>query len=451
MFPDLINCRVAILGLGYVGLPLALGISKSKICYRTNSPLKRKVIGFDINLQRIEELKKGIDRTRETNSSDLLDSDNLIFTSSTDDLQNVDVFIVTVPTPIDNVKRPDLSLLISASKTIGEAINKRSQKFASRDLYKAPIIIYESTVYPGVTDEECIPVISKYSNLKLNKKDGFFCGYSPERINPGDINHRLINIKKVTSGSTKEVAKWIDQFYGSFIKAGTHLASSIKVAEAAKVIENTQRDLNIALVNELAMIFKLMDLDTLDVIDAASSKWNFIPFKPGLVGGHCIGVDPYYLTHKAEELGYNPEIVLAGRRINDNMSDWLAQDFILKLVKNNLIGKGKKVLIMGITFKENCPDIRNSLSIKFIKKIKDYEIDCLVVDPWVDEIETQKYLNINISNKVPEQKFAGIMLLVAHEEFRSISKAKWKDLILTNGIIYDIKGIVPKSLNPIRI
>ncbi|MDP5119947.1 MAG: nucleotide sugar dehydrogenase, partial [Prochlorococcaceae cyanobacterium MAG_34] len=343
------DCTVAVIGLGYVGLPLAVELAKPQACLRTGDPLQRRVIGFDINSQRLEELRRGLDRTNETSAEDLQAALLLEFTSDPGHLAEVDVFVVTVPTPIDSAKRPDLTPLEKASATVGRALKQRHSA-------STPLVIYESTVYPGATEEVCVPIIERESGLAFN--EGFCCGYSPERINPGDKEHKLTTITKVTSGSTTQAAAWVDGFYGSIIVAGTHLAASIKVAEAAKVIENTQRDLNIALVNELAIIFRKLEIDTLDVLEAAGSKWNFLPFRPGLVGGHCIGVDPYYLTHKAEQLGYHPQVVLAGRRINDGMGSWVVEQLVLALARRGMVIAGARVLVLGLSFKENCPDLR---------------------------------------------------------------------------------------------
>ena len=379
-FPDLNTCTVAVIGLGYVGLPLAVELANPQACHRTSAALRRRVIGFDINALRLEELQQGIDRTKETSDAELKAAELLEFTSEPEQLAQAEVFVVTVPTPIDRAKRPDLTLLQKASATVGAALQARAQRLATRaEPITTPIVIYESTVYPGATEEVCVPILEQESGLRFN--EGFGCGYSPERINPGDSEHRLTTITKVTSGSTPAAAEWVDAFYGSIIKAGTHPAASLKVAEAAKVIENTQRDLNIALVNELAMIFRHMEIDTLDVLEAAGSKWNFLPFRPGLVGGHCIGVDPYYLTHKAEQLGYYPQVVLAGRRINDGMGRWVVEQLVLTMALRSMVIAGAKVLVLGLTFKENCPDLRNTRVVDVIEALKRYGMEPLVVDP----------------------------------------------------------------------
>ena len=376
ILPNNETCCVAVIGMGYVGLPLAVSISLSSKSFLNSQKLNRKVVGFDINKQRLKELKQKFDRTGEISKEDLLKSKNLFFTHEPEDLTKADVFIVTVPTPIDTINNPDLNALKSACKVIGKAILNLKRQVK-------PIIIFESTVYPGATEEFCIPIIEEFSEKTLN--DGFVCGYSPERINPGDKKHTLTNIIKVTSGSNTLALEWIDKFYGSIIKAGTFKASSIKVAEASKVIENTQRDINIALINELAVLFKKMNIDTLEVLEAASTKWNFISFKPGLVGGHCIGVDPYYLTFKARELGYNPKVVLAGRSTNDNMSYWLVQQLILEMSRRNVPICFSNVLIMGLSFKENCSDTRNTKIINIIDSLEKYNAKVFVLDPVVDK------------------------------------------------------------------
>ena len=389
LLPDLNSCTVAVIGLGYVGLPLAVAFATPGTCLRTSSPLKRRVIGFDINRQRLEELQQGIDRTKETSVEELQAAKHLEFSSDSAQLADVDVFVVTVPTPIDSAKRPDLMPLEKASAVVGLALKAR----AVRGTSSTPVVIYESTVYPGATEEVCVPILERESGLRFNAAEpgaGFYCGYSPERINPGDQEHGLTTITKVTSGSTAEAADWVDAFYGSIIAAGTHQASSLKVAEAAKVIENTQRDLNIALVNELAIIFRRMDVDTLDVLEAAGTKWNFLPFRPGLVGGHCIGVDPYYLTHKAEQLGYHPQVVLAGRRINDGMARWVVEQLVLEMARKGMVIAGAQVLVLGLTFKEDCPDLRNTRVVDLIHALQRYGMELLVVDPWADPEEAQR-------------------------------------------------------------
>ena len=414
--------KISVIGLGYVGLPLAVAFSK-----------KYDVIGFDINNERIKELKQGYDRTLEVSEEELkeaIEKNNIQFTSSLEDIKDANVYIITVPTPIDKHKNPDLTPLIMASRSIG------------RVLKEGDIVIYESTVYPGCTEEVCVPELERESGLKFNKD--FFVGYSPERINPGDKEHTVTKIKKVTSGSTPEIAKEIDELYSSIIEAGTHLASSIKVAEAAKVIENAQRDINIAFVNELARIFDILNIDTLDVLEAAGTKWNFLPFKPGLVGGHCIGVDPYYLAYKAKEIGYHPEIILAGRRTNDNMGIFVANKVIKLLIHKGHTIKGSKVLVLGITFKENCPDIRNSRVIDVVNELKEFGVDVDVVDPWADNEEVKREYRFELKENPNLNEYDGIVLAVAHNEFKDIeNELKNKK---TNQVIYDIKGFFDKNL-----
>ena len=442
--PCLSTCTIAVIGLGYVGLPLAVEFSKHKPCVRTKTLLRHHVIGFDVNTQRIDELQKGFDRTNEVTSEEIWTASSLEFVSSPDSLISADVFIITVPTPIDNAKRPDLAPLVSASKSVGQILKQRSKLSRS-----SPIIIYESTVFPGATEEVCIPILESSSGLILNTD--FFVGYSPERINPGDKDHRLHSIIKVTSGSDADSATWIDNFYGSIIDAGTHLASSLKVAEAAKVIENTQRDLNIALINELAIIFRKMNIDTLDVLEASGTKWNFLPFKPGLVGGHCIGVDPYYLTHKAEQLGYHPQVVLAGRRINDGMGRWIAEQLILKMAQSKVPIGGSTVLILGITFKENCPDLRNTKIVDILIALADFGISSIVVDPWANPLEAQKAYGLKVYTEIQSSfTYQAVIAAVAHEEFKNYTPSKWQD-IGKDAIVLDLKGIVPRELEPERI
>ena len=454
-YPDLYKCSVTVIGLGYVGLPLAVEFAKREKCYISGKSLSRKVIGFDTNKERIKELKKGFDRTGEI-SKEVLSKIN--FSKLTDEISeiiNSDVFLVTVPTPIDDFKKPDLTALKNACITIGKALKKRFQNCIKTQNKKIPVIIFESTVYPGTTEEICIPIIEKElkDSVKIEKnQESFIFGYSPERINPGDREHTLIDIKKVTSGNNNYSASWIKNFYSSIIKAGVYPAKSIKVAEAAKIIENTQRDINIALINELSIIFNLMRIDTLDVIDAASSKWNFIKFKPGLVGGHCIGVDPYYLTYKAELMGYSPEIVLAGRRINDGMAKWVAERVILEMLRNNIKTQSSKILILGFTFKEDCPDIRNTKVINIVKNLIKYQSNVEVVDPIASIKETKKVYKINILNKIPKNnKYDVIICAVAHKEFRTFIKKEWSNLLKNDGIFFDLKGIVPRTLKPIRL
>ena len=412
--------KISIIGLGYVGLPLAVAFAK-----------KYKVIGFDINNKRIEELKNSYDRTLEVSKEELEEvKDNIKYTSNLEDLKEANIHIVTVPTPIDKYKNPDLRPLIMASRSVG------------RILKKGDIVIYESTVYPGCTEEVCVPELERESGLKFN--EDFFVGYSPERINPGDKEHTVTKIKKVTSGSTLEVAKKVDELYKSIIEAGTHLAPSIKVAEAAKVIENAQRDINIAFVNELALIFDKLNIDTLDVLEAAGTKWNFLKFKPGLVGGHCIGVDPYYLAYKAKEIGYHPEIILAGRRTNDNMGIFVANKVVKLMIQKGHTIKGSKVLILGITFKENCPDIRNSRVIDVINELREFGVNVDIYDPWADKEEVKREYGLDLKDKIDLNDYDGIILAVAHKEFRELEdKLKEKR---DNQVVYDIKGFFDKNL-----
>ena len=410
------SVKIAIIGLGYVGLPLAVEFGK-----------KYPVLGFDINKERIGELEKGYDRTLEVDEANLKSSTNLSFSCVKDDLKSCNVFIVTVPTPVDEYKRPDLTPLIKASETVGSALKK------------GDIVIYESTVYPGCTEEDCVPVLERVSGLKFN--EDFFCGYSPERINPGDKEHTVTKILKVTSGSTPETADKVDALYASIIMAGTHKASSIKVAEAAKVIENSQRDINIAFVNELSLIFNKMGIDTLDVLAAAGTKWNFLPFRPGLVGGHCIGVDPYYLTFKAESLGYHPEVILAGRRINDNMGAYVAKEVVKLLIKKSHKVDGARTLVLGVTFKENCPDIRNSRVIDVISELSDFGCAVEVYDPWADAAEVKHEYGLTLVEK-PSGKYDAVVLAVAHKEFAAIDIDALKN---ENSVVYDIKGTLKKG------
>ena len=407
---------IAVIGLGYVGLPLAVEFSK-----------KYPVVGFDLNLERINELKKGYDRTGEINSEILKSTKNLSLSDKKLVIENANVYIVTVPTPVDKNNTPNLKPLESASQTIGSCLEKGN------------IVIYESTVFPGATEEICVPILEKISDLEYNKD--FFCGYSPERINPGDKKHTLVNIKKITSGSTKEAATFIKSLYEKIIKAGVFQASSIAVAEAAKVIENTQRDVNIALINELALIFNKINIDTDEVLEAASTKWNFLPFKPGLVGGHCIGVDPYYLTHKAVEIGYKPEIILAGRRINDSMGNFIAEQTILKLVENNVDPSKAKVGILGLTFKENCPDLRNTKVITIIENLNKYKCQILVSDEYAkkDEALTQYGIGLCEINEI--ESFDSVIIAVAHDKYTVLEISDWEKLLNPNGVIMDVKSI----------
>ena len=450
-YPDTNNLTLAIIGLGYVGLPLGVELAKKQKCVLTGFPLSRKVIGFDIDNKRIRELKKGFDRTNEIS----YDFKNIFvnLTSDFTELTTADIFIITVPTPIDKNKKPDLTMLKNASITVAKVL--KLKKEIERNKNTIPIVIYESTVYPSTTEEVCIPLIEKESGLicdGLKTSKSFSCGYSPERINPGDKKHTIRDVVKVTSGSNKEVAICIDDLYGSIIDAGTYKAESIKIAEAAKIIENTQRDINIALVNELAIIFKLLEIDTLDTINAASTKWNFIPFKPGLVGGHCIGVDPYYLTYKSQELGYLPKVVLAGREINDGMARWVVEQLILEMCRKDISINSANILILGFTFKENCSDIRNTKVLEIVKILKKYHLEIDIVDPLVDgDLVKEKY-DIEISEKIiKRKKYTAVIAAVAHEQFLSMSFDVWKKLLKEGGILYDLKGFIPRELNPFRI
>ena len=441
-FPDLYDCKIAVIGLGYVGLPLALEFANRKKCNITNKILRRKVIGFDNNDSRIEELTNKFDRTGESCSEQLKNLDNIIYTNDRKLLKRADVFIITVPTPINKNKDPELKYTKEASRLVGETIKSRNSK-------TFPVIIYESTVFPGATEEIFIPIIQMYSGLEYNKK--FFCAYSPERINPGDKTKRLKDIIKLTSGSNDECANWVNKFYGSIIDAGTYMASSIKVAEAAKVIENTQRDLNIALVNELSYIFSKMNIDTLEVLNAASSKWNFLNFKPGLVGGHCIGVDPYYLTWKAKQIGYKPQIVLSGREVNEKMTKFILDKIVNKLNKLEINIENTKILICGISFKEDCPDIRNSKVIEFIKFSKEIGFQVNIYDPVADLISLDQSIKNNVLREFRYKKFYEVIFLaVPHREFREIPYEKYNSMLKLNGFIFDLKGILGRRNNIIR-
>lgn len=421
------DIKLAVIGLGYVGLPLAAEFGKH-----------RPVVGFDINQKRIDQLKSGNDQTLEVSAEELAESTQLTFSTNIEDLSACNVFIVTVPTPIDEHKRPDLTPLIKASQAIGKVLKK------------GDIVIYESTVYPGATEEDCVPVLEKVSGLKYNQD--FFAGYSPERINPGDKEHRVTTIKKVTSGSTPEIATIVDDLYASIVVAGTHKASSIRVAEAAKVIENTQRDLNIALINELSMIFNRLGIDTLEVLEAAGSKWNFLPFRPGLVGGHCIGVDPYYLTHKAQSIGYHPEVILAGRRINDSMGRYVASQMIKAMLNKCIQVKGSKVLVMGLAFKENCPDLRNTRVIDVINELKDYHVDVDVYDPWVDPKQAEHEYGITPVGDLQKGSYNGIILAVGHQQFKAMGAKGIRELGNESGcVIYDLKYVVDADVADERL
>lgn len=418
--------KLAIIGLGYVGLPLAVEFGK-----------RRSVVGFDINQQRIGALKAGHDATLEVSDDELKGASQLVYSASLDHLKSCNVFIVTVPTPIDEHKQPDLTPLIKASETIGSVLKK------------GDIVIYESTVYPGATEEDCVPVLEKISGLKFNVD--FFAGYSPERINPGDKEHRVTTIKKVTSGSTPAVADLVDALYREIITAGTHKASCIKVAEAAKVIENTQRDLNIALINELAIIFNRMGIDTEAVLQAAGTKWNFLPFRPGLVGGHCIGVDPYYLTHKAQSIGYHPEIILAGRRLNDGMGAYVVSQLVKAMLKRRIHVDGARVLVMGLTFKENCPDLRNTRVVDIVSELAEYNIQVDVYDPWVAVEEARHEYGITPITEPAINAYDGIVLAVAHNEFRALSAENIRQYGKAKHILYDLKYLLSAEEADLRL
>lgn len=414
------NLYIGVIGLGYVGLPLAVEFGK-----------KSKTLGFDINQHRIEELGTGKDRTLEVDSDELATAKQLSFSSNLEDLRDCNFFIVTVPTPIDEHKQPNLTSLVKASTALGKVVSKDA------------IIVFESTVYPGATEEVCVPIIEKISGLTLNKD--LYVGYSPERINPGDKEHRLPTVKKVTSGSTPEIAKFINEVYSSIITAGTFLASSIKVAEAAKVIENTQRDVNIALVNELALIFNRMDIDTIEVLEAAGTKWNFLPFRPGLVGGHCIGVDPYYLTHKAQAIGYNPEMILSGRRINDGMGSYVAECVVKQMTRNKIHTVDSKILILGFTFKENCPDVRNTRVIDIVREFDSYHANVDVYDPWADPDDAHEEYGVTPIKELQRGVYDAIIVAVAHREFVSMGTEAIRALGKKQHILFDVKHIFPKQ------
>ena len=420
------SLKLAVVGLGYVGLPLAVEFGK-----------KRNVLGFDINKRRIDELTRGIDSTLEVDAEELRSARGLRYSSDPNALREANTYIVTVPTPIDEHKRPDLTPLIKASETIG------------RVLKKGDIVIYESTVYPGATEEDCVPVLERISGLTYNVD--FFAGYSPERINPGDKEHRVPNIQKVTSGSTPEIADIIDDLYQEIITAGTHKAESIRVAEAAKVIENTQRDLNIALINELAIIFNKLNIDTESVLKAAGTKWNFLPFRPGLVGGHCIGVDPYYLTHKAQSIGYHPEIILAGRRLNDGMGAYVVSQLVKAMLKRKIQVEGSRVLVMGLTFKENCPDLRNTRVVDILKELAEYNISADVYDPWVNADEAFHEYRIRPLTTPPKNAYDGIIVAVAHQQFKEMSAASFRELGKPQHVLYDLKYVLPRHASDLRL
>ena len=425
--PALLNdLKVAVIGLGYVGLPLAVEFGRM-----------RDVVGFDINQSRIEALRRGEDTTLETDADELAAAKGLRFSTDPADLAECNLYIVTVPTPIDEHRRPDLTPLIKASETVGKVLKR------------GDIVVYESTVYPGATEEDCVPVLERLSGLKYNHD--FFCGYSPERINPGDKEHRLPTIRKVTSGSTPEIATLVDSLYATIITAGTYKAETIRVAEAAKVIENTQRDLNIALINELAIIFNRMGIDTEAVLKAAGTKWNFLPFRPGLVGGHCIGVDPYYLTHKAEAIGYHPEIILAGRRLNDGMGPYVAEQLVKAMLKRRIQVNGAHVLVMGLSFKENCPDLRNTRVIDVVEELASYGVTAEVMDPMADHGEAEHEYGLRLVSAPETGRYDGIILAVAHDQFRSLGIEKIRKFGKADHVLYDLKHLFARDESDLRL
>lgn len=421
-----IDLRIAVIGLGYVGLPLAVEFGK-----------KYPTIGFDINSYRISDLKKGVDSTLEVSEAELKQVDSLSYSSDVSDLKSANIYIVTVPTPIDAHKQPDLTPLVKASEMLGGVINK------------GDVVIYESTVYPGATEEVCVPVLEKLSGLTFNQD--FFAGYSPERINPGDKEHRVTNILKVTAGSTPDIAERVDQLYQSIIVAGTHKASCIKVAEAAKVIENTQRDVNIALINELSIIFNKLDIDTLEVLEAAGTKWNFLPFRPGLVGGHCIGVDPYYLTHKAESIGYHPQMILAGRRLNDGMGAYVVSQLVKRMLKERIQVDGANVLVMGLTFKENCPDLRNTKVVDIVSELNEYGINVDITDPWCSVEAASEEYGLSLTQEPDDGCYDAMILAVSHDKFKMMGADTIRKLGKENHVLYDLKYVLPKESVDMRL
>ena len=426
MFCDTNDVKLGVVGLGYVGLPLAVEFGK-----------KLQTLGFDISDSRIKELHSGEDSTLEVSSEELASAEYLNYTSNVDQLKQCNVYIVTVPTPVDEHKQPDLTPLEMASKTLSGVINK------------GDVIIYESTVFPGATEEVCVPILEQYSGLRFN--EDFFVGYSPERINPGDKLHRVTNIKKVTSGSNDATADFVDNLYQLVIEAGTHKASSIKVAEASKVIENTQRDINIALINELAIIFNKLGIDTLDVLEAAGTKWNFLPFRPGLVGGHCIGVDPYYLTHKAQSIGYHPEMILAGRRLNDGMGEYVVSQLVKAMVQRRVHVEGSRVLIMGLTFKENCPDLRNTRVVDIVDELSEYGVNVDVYDPWVDPEEARREYGIEVLPELEKGIYDGVVLAVGHREFCEMGADQIRCLGREVHVLYDLKYVLSTNESDLRL
>jgi UDP-N-acetyl-D-galactosamine dehydrogenase len=426
MIPEIRKCRIGIVGLGYVGLPLAVEFGKH---YET--------IGFDVKPERIAQLGRGRDVTLEVTRAELKAARRLSFTTDLKRLRSCQVFIVTVPTPIDDYKRPDLTALRRASETVGAVMRRGA------------VVVYESTVYPGCTEEICVPILEKVSGMKFNRD--FYAGYSPERINPGDKQHRLTTIRKVTSGSTPEVAEFVDRLYGSIVTAGTHRASSIRVAEAAKVIENTQRDVNIALINELALIFNRLGIDTEEVLEAAGSKWNFLPFRPGLVGGHCIGVDPYYLTHKAQEIGYHAEMILAGRRLNDNMALYVTAQIMRLMASKRIHVKGARALVLGMTFKENCPDIRNSKVVDVVRELTSHGAKVDIHDPWADAAECRHEYGLKIVRELKAARYDVAIVAVAHRQFRELGARGVRRLCKKNHVVYDIKHVFPAAATDGRL
>lgn len=423
---DLNKAKIGVIGLGYVGLPLAVEFGK-----------KYQTLGFDINKNRVSELLSGHDSTREVSDEELKQAQMLSYSHTVEELKSCNIYIVTVPTPIDEHKQPDLTPLVKASEMLGKVVTK------------GDIIIYESTVYPGATEEVCLPVVEQVSGLEFNKD--FFAGYSPERINPGDKEHRVTNILKVTSGSNEEVADVVDNLYKSVITAGTHKASSIKVAEAAKVIENTQRDVNIALINELSIIFNKLEIDTLEVLEAAGTKWNFLPFRPGLVGGHCIGVDPYYLTHKAQTVGYHPEMILAGRRLNDGMGQYVVSQLVKEMLKQRIHVEGANILVMGFTFKENCPDLRNTRVIDIVEELKEYNTNVDVVDPWCSSEEAEYEYGLTLAKQAKQGHYDAIILAVGHNEFKQLGANAIRKFGKSEHVLYDLKYVLDKSSVDMRL
>ncbi len=442
------QCFIAVVGLGYVGLPLLTTFAKTRSCVFTNKPLNRKVIGFDTNQSRVNELNNHQDKTNSVAKKEIEECiNNFIFTSNKDEIRKANIFIITVPTPINENKDPDLTFIKKATEIVGETINKNFLEQKNSNI--KPLIIYESTFYPGVTDDICIPIIEKITNKKINQD--FLVGYSPERINPGDKKNTLTSIIKVTSGSNEEASRNVDYLYKSIIEAGTHNTSSIKIAEASKVIENTQRDLNIAFVNELSMIFKALNISTLEVLEAAKTKWNFLDFSPGLVGGHCIGIDPYYLKYKSKQMGVSPRLVSSGRQINNAMPKWIVDQLVIEMAKRRQIIGGTKVLILGYSYKENCRDHRNSRVFDMINALKVYGLEYEIVDPYVDSEACKRDYDIEILKEIPDYTYSAVIAAVGHDVFKSITSRNWEKMISNNAIIFDIKGICPNHLPVVKI